>query len=224
VTPGEVLYIVVGTVNNVGSPSLARGGGGGIGGKYYGGGGGGFSGVFRNATPQQGYAICMAGGGGSGNNSTVAGVPLAGGPGGYPNGFPGQSATGRTGAGGATQSGGGAGSGPSPPNGLYNGAAMFGGDGYTSATDDGYVGGVGSGGGGWFGGGASVQNGTNAGGGGGSGFIGGFFGFIQTENGSYPPTPSGTANAGGESNRYWQSPLGRSTQNGYVVINRLQVG
>jgi hypothetical protein len=214
VTPGETLYIVVGTVNTAGSPSLATGGGGGIAGKYYGGGGGGFSGVFRNATPQQGYAICMAGGGGSGNNTSATNVPLAGGPGGYPNGLPGQSATGRTGGTGATQIG--------PGTGGASGSAMFGGNGSTTASDDGYVGGAGSGGGGWFGGGASVQNRTNAGGGGGSGFIGGLFGFVQTENGSYPPTPSGTANAGGESNQYWQSPLGRSTQNGYVVITRFQ--
>lgn len=215
VTPGEILYIVVGAVNTAGAPSLANGGGGGIAGKYYGGGGGGFSGVFRNATPQQGYAICMAGGGGSGNNTSANNVPLAGGPGGYPNGYQGQSASGRTGATGGTQTGAG--------TGAASGSAMFGGNGSTTASDDGYVGGAGSGGGGWFGGGASIQNRTNAGGGGGSGFIGGFFGFVQTQDGSYPATPTGVANAGGESNPYWVSPLGRSTQNGYVVITRFQM-
>ena len=221
VTPGQLLYIIVGSFPG-GYPSLVLGGGGGRMTKYYGAGGGGFTGVFRTSSPARQNCICIAGGGGAGNVNSAGGPGLTGGPGGYPNGFQGSSATGRIGGGGATQIGGGAGAGGGSIVGVYTGIELFGGDGTTTLSDGGAAGGWGSGGGGWFGGGASCQNSTNAGGGGGSGFIGGLFAPIQTDNGSYAPTVTGTANAGGESNPYWQTPYGRSGQTGYLVITRFQ--
>ena len=214
VTPGQVLYIVVGLPSD-GYPSIPRGAGGGRMTKYYGAGGGGFSGVFLSSSPAQGNCICIAGAGGSGN--ITGGPALTGGPGGYPNGFAGSSdaASGRTGGGGATQTSGGVGGGS-------DGTIFYGGDGSSTASDQGSTGGWGSGGGGWYGGGGSARNSTNAGGGGGSGFIGGLFPPIQTGNGSYPATSGATASAGGESSPYWQSPYGRSGENGYLVITRFQ--
>lgn len=216
VNAGQVLYIVVGTQSD-GYPSIARGAGGGRMTKYFGAGGGGFSGVFLSSSPAQGNCICIAGAGGSGNITSAGGPALTGGPGGYPSGFAGGSdvASGRTGGGGATQTSGGTGGGA-------DGTVFFGGDGTSTASDAGSTGGWGSGGGGWYGGGGSARNSTNAGGGGGSGFIGGLFPPIQTGNGSYPPTSNGTGSAGGETSPYWQSPYGRSGQNGYVVITRFQ--
>lgn len=216
VTPGQVLYIVVGLPSD-GYPSIPRGAGGGRMTKYYGAGGGGFSGVFLSSSPAQGNCICIAGAGGSGNITSAGGPALTGGPGGYPNGFAGSSdaASGRTGGGGATQTSGGVGGGS-------DGTVFFGGDGTSTASDQGSTGGWGSGGGGWYGGGGSARNSTNAGGGGGSGFIGGLFPPIQTGNGSYPATSGATASAGGESSPYWQTPYGRSGQNGYLVITRFQ--
>jgi len=220
VRPGQLLYIVVGSVNN-GTPSIGQGGGGGRMGKYYGAGGGGFSGVFLGSSPASDNCICIAAGGGAGNVNSAGGPAIGGGPGGFPNGFSGNTSGARIGGGGATQIAGGAGAGGGVTV-NYSGIRLFGGDGNTTLSDGGYGGGWGSGGGGWFGGGASVQNATNAGGGGGSSYIGGLLAPIETGNGGYPPSQTGTATAGGESSPYWTTPRGRSGQSGYLRITRYQ--
>ena len=76
VTPGQVLYVVVGGFP--GQSATAKygfGGSGGIdnSGSYYGGAGGGLSGLFNTSTPSTSSALVVAGGGGggSGTGSTV---------------------------------------------------------------------------------------------------------------------------------------------------------
>jgi hypothetical protein len=66
VTPGQVLYIVVG--GHPGQSATAKYGFGGSGGTgaYYGGAGGGLSGVFTNVSPAIANALIIAGGGGGG--------------------------------------------------------------------------------------------------------------------------------------------------------------
>lgn len=66
VTPGQVLYIVVGGFPGQSSiPKYGFGGNGGSGGNY-GGAGGGLSGVFTSASPANANALVIAGGGGGG--------------------------------------------------------------------------------------------------------------------------------------------------------------
>ena len=66
VTPGQILYIVVG--GHPGQSATAKYGFGGSGGAgtYYGGAGGGLSGVFTNVSPAIANALVIAGGGGGG--------------------------------------------------------------------------------------------------------------------------------------------------------------
>lgn len=76
VTPGQILYIVVGGFPGQ-SPNAKYGFGGNGGndnsGSYYGGAGGGLSGVFTGSTPSTANALVVAGGGGggSGTGSTI---------------------------------------------------------------------------------------------------------------------------------------------------------
>ena len=67
VTPGQILYIVVG--GHPGQSATAKYGFGGSGGAgtYYGGAGGGLSGVFTNVSPAIANALVIAGGGGGGS-------------------------------------------------------------------------------------------------------------------------------------------------------------
>jgi Concanavalin A-like lectin/glucanases superfamily/Glycine rich protein len=66
VTPGQVLYIVVGGFPGQSTtPAYGFGGSGGAG-TYYGGAGGGLSGVFTSSSPANANALVVAGGGGGG--------------------------------------------------------------------------------------------------------------------------------------------------------------
>jgi hypothetical protein len=157
VTPGETLYIAVGSggkkpVSSTGNGGLGGWPGGGFGtrGDASGGGGGGLSGIFSTNTLSQANVLMIAGGGGG---STGFGNFGAGGGGGLTGG----SGTSGSGTGG-TQSAGGS----------VGGAALAGGtaftDNTTSQSND-----CGGGGSGYFGGGAGQGDGRA--GGGGSGFL-----------------------------------------------------
>ena len=67
VTPGQVLYIVVGgDPGQSSTPAYGFGGSGGAG-TYYGGAGGGLSGVFTSSSPANALVVAGGGGGGAGN-------------------------------------------------------------------------------------------------------------------------------------------------------------
>lgn len=168
VTPGEILYLAIGSGGK--RPTAVSGGPGGLGGwpgggygtagDASGGGGGGFTGIF-NTSMTQGNALMIAGGGGG---STGFGSFGAGGGGGTTGG----SGTGGSGLGG-TQSAGGLGGGGSGPA-YSNGSALAGGVAYTDRTSFQPTGSdCGGGGSGYFGGGAGQSDGRA--GGGGSGFL-----------------------------------------------------
>jgi hypothetical protein len=71
VTPGQVLYIVVGGFPGQ-SPTASYGfGGSGGAGTYYGGAGGGLSGVFTSSSPANANALVVAGGGGGGGGNAT---------------------------------------------------------------------------------------------------------------------------------------------------------
>jgi hypothetical protein len=191
VTPGQLLYVIVGTAGVTG---LANGGGT-TGGTNAG--GGGFSGIFTGSSPTQNNVLLIAGGGaGSGFNGGGAG-----GAGGYPAGSAGTGS--QTQGGGGTQTGGGS-SGATPGSALAGGNGGFG------------DGGGGGGGGGWFGGGGGINQGA---GGGGSSFAAPVvvknIQFVNGINGGGGTTPTPAAN---ETSPYWQTPYGRGGQNGLVVI------
>jgi hypothetical protein len=66
VTPGQILYIVVGGFPGQSATAKYGFGGSGGTGTYYGGAGGGLSGVFTSVSPAIAYALVIAGGGGGG--------------------------------------------------------------------------------------------------------------------------------------------------------------
>ena len=71
VTPGQVLYIVVGgDPGQSSTPAYGFGGSGGAG-TYYGGAGGGLSGVFTSSSPANANALVVAGGGGGGAGNAL---------------------------------------------------------------------------------------------------------------------------------------------------------
>jgi len=166
VTPGETLYLAVGSGGKKPASSSSNGGlggwpGGGFGtrGDASGGGGGGFTGVFTTNTLSQANALIIAGGGGGstgfGNFSAGAGGGLTGGSG-----------TSNSGLGGSQVAGGlgGGGSGPAYSDGYaLNGGVAFT-DNTTSQAND-----CGGGGSGYYGGGAGQGDGRA--GGGGSGYL-----------------------------------------------------
>ena len=190
VTPGQLLYVIVGTAGVTG---LANGGGSSGGTSA---GGGGFSGIFTGSSPSQNNVLLIAGGGGgSGFNGGGAG-----GGGGYP--------AGSAGVGGGVQGGGGSQTGGGS-SGATPGSALAGGNGGFGDL------GGGGGGGGWFGGGGGFFQGAA---GGGSSYASPSVRNIQYINGingggGTSPTP-----AANESSPYWQTPYGRGGQNGLVVI------
>lgn len=165
VTPGETLYLAVGSGGKHPVSTSGNGGnggwpGGGFGtrGDASGGGGGGFTGIF-NTSMTQANALMIAGGGGG---STGFGNFSAGGGGGTTGG----SGTGGSGFGGSQVAGGNGGGGSSSP--PTAGTALAGGTAFTdqttSTSND-----CGGGGSGYFGGGAGQGDGRA--GGGGSGFL-----------------------------------------------------
>ena len=165
VTPGETLYLAVGSGGKHPVSTSGNGGnggwpGGGFGtrGDASGGGGGGFTGIF-NTSMTQGNALMIAGGGGG---STGFGSFGAGGGGGSTGG----SGTSGSGFGGSQVAGGNGGGGSSSP--PTAGVALAGGTAFTdqttSTSND-----CGGGGSGYFGGGAGQGDGRA--GGGGSGFL-----------------------------------------------------
>lgn len=167
VTPGETLYLVVGSGGKPPAGSSGNGGlggwpGGGYGtrGDASGGGGGGYTGIFTGSTPSQANALIIAGGGGGsagyGNYTTGGGGGLVGG-----------SANGFGGKGGTQIAGGLNGLGTSSPS-YTAGSALAGGVGFTDRTTSQSVDG-GGGGSGYFGGGSGIGDGTAAGGG--SGYL-----------------------------------------------------
>jgi len=171
VTPGDILYLVVG---GGGLPSDGTSGNGGLGGwpnagfgtrgDASGGGGGGYSGIFSgSSTPQQVNALLLAGGGGGGSGFRH------GGGGGGTNGNTGGNA-GNPGQGGTQSAGGTAGNGDtSPPR---AGGALTGGNAGGNGQDDPTTSGVNDGGGGgsgYYGGGGGAADAS--GGGGGSGYF-----------------------------------------------------
>ncbi len=165
VTPGEILYLAVGSGGKHPVSTTGNGGnggwpGGGFGtrGDASGGGGGGFTGIF-NTSMTQGNALMIAGGGGGatgfGNFGAGGGGGLTGGSGTSGSGFGGTQSAGGNGGGGSS----------SPPT---AGVALAGGTAFTdqttSTSND-----CGGGGSGYFGGGAGQGDGRS--GGGGSGFL-----------------------------------------------------
>lgn len=167
VTPGEILYYIVGGGGLGTSGASGIGGNGGWGGGGYGsrgdasgGGGGGYTGFFSGPTPTQANAIMIAGAGGGGSGFR------GGGGGGGTTGSSGYAVATTPGLGGTQAAGGAAGALTSPPN---AGSALLGGipvgSQTVSSVNDG-----GGGGGGWFGGGGGGQS-DGAGGGGGSGYF-----------------------------------------------------
>jgi len=192
VTPGSILYIIVGRAG--GFTGLADGGGSLAGTNAW---GGGFSGIF-SGDPAAGNVIAIAGGGsGSGFNGNGQGQG-----GGFPAG-----GTPPLGGGGGTQVAGGAGY-----AGGISGSQFFGGNGVIGDN------GGGGGGGGWYGGGGgSLQT---PGGGGSSTYIGSVIDPVTISGNSLPntgqfgiPTP-----APNEGSPYWSFPIGRSGQDGGVIL------
>jgi hypothetical protein len=168
VTPGETLYLAVGSggkkpVSSSGNGGLGGWPGGGFGtrGDASGGGGGGLTGIFSANTLTQGNALMIAGGGGG---ATGFGNFGAGGGGGLTGGG---NVTGSSGYGG-TQSAGGNNSNNNASPSYTAGSALAGGtaftDNTTSQSND-----CGGGGSGYFGGGAGQGDGRA--GGGGSGYL-----------------------------------------------------
>lgn len=162
VSPGQVLYIVIGRCTN--SASIVTGNGGiATAGNSP---GGGFTGIFT-ASPSglsttQAFALliaCAGGGGGNGANSTG----VVGGGGGVTTGK-------SSGGGGGTQTAGGAGAG-----GGVSGGLLAGGGGNIA----------GGGGGGYYGGGSGNTNNPSPGGGGGSSYTGGLTSVVG-EDGNTP--------------------------------------
>jgi len=167
VTPGETLYLAVGSggdrpISATGNGGLGGWPGGGFGarGDASGGGGGGLSGIFSTNTLTQGDALIIAGGGGG---STGFGNFGAGGGGGDTGG----SGAGTSGKGGTQIAGGLNGNGTASP--AYTaGSALQGGTAFTdNTTSQGND--AGGGGSGYFGGGAGQGDGRA--GGGGSGYL-----------------------------------------------------
>lgn len=166
VTPGQVLYLIVGGAGTFYIPSGKGGGGFGGGGNAGSsggggtGGGGGYSGIFSNSSIIQANALLIAGGGGGGG-WTDGGTPIGtdGGPGGGLSGVASPNLGtwyGIGGGGGTALAGGASGGGTAIAGSAFQG-------GYGSPNADG-----GGGGGGYFGGGGGYYNG---GGGGGSAYI-----------------------------------------------------
>lgn len=191
VNPGQILYVIVGRPGQTG---LANGGSS-TGGTNAG--GGGFSGVFTGNPPSASNVLLIAGaGGGSGFNGGGNG-----GGGGFPNGSSGTGTQSQ--GGGGTQTSGGS-------SGANSGTQLAGGNG--GGGDNG----GGGGGGGWFGGGGGNLQGA---GGGGSSYASPQVRAIEFVNGNNGGTNGvNPPLAGNESSSYWQTPLGRGGQNGYVVI------
>jgi hypothetical protein len=188
VSPGQVLYIVVGMVGaQGGQQGTTVQGGGGSGFAT----GGGFSGVFTSSTLTHANLIACAGGGGG------AGVfGRAGGSGGVLAGADGSLYTAPYATGG-TQSAGG----------ISNGGALTGGSNTGSEAS--------GGGGGYYGGGGGrVQYGA---GGGGSSYTGGFTRVLDTQDGGTFNLGL-TRQPGGTTNPYYVSPRGQGLQAGQVTI------
>jgi len=169
VTPGQILFFVVGGTSNSTVPAYGGGGyGGSTGSGNIGYAGGGLSGIFTGVTISQGNALAIAaGGGGAGGRSSVNG-----GAGGQPNGGVGGHYSSYTGVpGGASSlSGGGTAGTPVDSNSVNPtaGSALMGGNG--GSVTNGYNGGGGAGAG-YFGGGGGAAGGDATGGGsGGSSF------------------------------------------------------
>lgn len=167
VSPGDILYLAVGSGGKAPASSTANGGdggwpGGGFGtrGDASGAGGGGLSGIFTSNTFSQAAALMIAGGGGGSTGFSNFG---AGGGGGTTGG----SGLGTSGRGGSQTAGGLNGNGTSSPS-YTAGGALTGGTAYsdqtTSQTND-----SGGGGSGYWGGGAGQGDGRA--GGGGSGYL-----------------------------------------------------
>jgi len=151
VTPGQIIYVKVGSPAGGGSaPSQAAPGGG-------------YSGIFTSATLTQGNAIMIAGGGGGSGSSN---------PGGHGGGVNGSAGGGGSGGGkGGTQNAGGARGTGNTSNDATDGSALTGGSGSSGCCSSNNWGG--GGGSGWFGGGGGCNaSGQVGGGGGGSGYVG----------------------------------------------------
>jgi hypothetical protein len=190
VSPGQLLYIVIGDNPNEGTTNIIRGNGGGSATS----GGGGFSAIFSTnitglttAVAVQSLICLAAGGGGGGANS----VTNFGGGGGITTGGAGLGAS--AGQGG-TQSAGG----------TPNGALLRGGNGVQA--------GGGGGGGGYYGGGGGTGGNPGSGGGGGSSFLGSLTNVISA-NGNRTTNAVVIAPPGGVA--VMQSFYGLNALNGY---------
>ncbi len=177
VTPGQILYIVVGGFPGQSATAKYGFGGSGGSGTNYGGAGGGLSGVFTNASPAIANALIIAGGGGGGSGISTGSD--------YTGGNAGNNAIGTSNNGNeptvsqnayitngryqygyaATTLSAGIGGEPfDPGTGGSNGSGINGGSGGTNAGVSGWNGG-GGGGGGFYGGGGGAGGGAATGGG-----------------------------------------------------------
>jgi hypothetical protein len=175
VTPGQILYIVVGGFPGQSATAKYGFGGSGGSGTNYGGAGGGLSGVFTNVSPAIANALIIAGGGGGGSGSST-GSDYTGGNAG--NTSSGTSSDGnqpinteylkngryQKGYAATISSPGMAGEPYDPGTGGGNGSDINGGSGGSNVGISGWNGG-GGGGGGFYGGGAGAGGGAATGGG-----------------------------------------------------------
>jgi hypothetical protein len=173
VTPGQVLYLIIGRSTNSTSQTTGWGGLG-----YANNSGGGFTGIFNSsisglsASATAAYLVaCASGGGGGGTNNTS----YTGGGGGVTTGK-----TAPSGGTGGTQTAGGTGAGA-------NGSLLQGG----SASGNG-----GGGGSGYYGGGCPAGGNPTAGGGGGSSYIGALLS-VLSEDGATPTSTTSYSEPGG---------------------------
>lgn len=182
VTPGETLYIYVGSAGAAGAGGTAGTGGynggasGGAGGTTAGGGGGGASDIRQGGNALANRVVAAAGGGGGGASNCYVSTRVAGagGDGGNSTGEAGEASTESytaTGGGGGTQSAGGAAGSPGTPGAGSLGSAGAGGTPSGSCRGAGGGGGGGYYGGGGGGAGNGAGTGSGAGGGGGSSLV-----------------------------------------------------